>query len=70
MFIVLPFNLLDVYMIHLCASDIPLNIGDDMLSDNSLLLQPFCTKAQYLSGKARVDLIEKVAGIVNFPIMK
>ncbi|XP_076155819.1 TOG array regulator of axonemal microtubules protein 1 [Alosa pseudoharengus] len=33
--------------------------------DNSLLLQPFCTKAQYLSGKARVDLIEKVADLVR-----
>lgn len=30
--------------------------------DNILLLQPFCTKAQFLSGKAKVDLIEKVAG--------
>uniref|UniRef100_A0A1A8N1V1 Family with sequence similarity 179, member B n=3 Tax=Nothobranchius pienaari TaxID=704102 RepID=A0A1A8N1V1_9TELE len=29
--------------------------------DNNLLLQPFCTKAQFLSGKAKVDLIEKVA---------
>ncbi|KAM3871301.1 TOG array regulator of axonemal microtubules protein 1 [Diretmus argenteus] len=33
--------------------------------DNVLLLQPFCTKAQFLSGKAKVDLIEKVAGIVT-----
>ncbi|XP_063039510.1 TOG array regulator of axonemal microtubules protein 1 [Engraulis encrasicolus] len=33
--------------------------------DNSLLLQPFCTKAQYLSGKAKVDLIEKVAELVR-----
>lgn len=32
------------------------------VSDNSLLLQPFCSKAQYLSGKAKLDLIEKVAG--------
>jgi len=31
-------------------------------TDNMLLLQPFCTKAQFLSGKAKVDLIEKVAG--------
>lgn len=30
--------------------------------DNSLLLQPFCSKAQYVSGKAKLDLIEKVAG--------
>uniref|UniRef100_A0A1A7XBY7 Family with sequence similarity 179, member B n=1 Tax=Iconisemion striatum TaxID=60296 RepID=A0A1A7XBY7_9TELE len=29
--------------------------------DNNLLLQPFCTKAQFVSGKAKVDLIEKVA---------
>ncbi|KAJ0062686.1 hypothetical protein NL108_004307, partial [Boleophthalmus pectinirostris] len=29
--------------------------------DNVLLLQLFCTKAQFLSGKAKVDLIEKVA---------
>ncbi|XP_041828008.1 TOG array regulator of axonemal microtubules protein 1 isoform X2 [Melanotaenia boesemani] len=33
--------------------------------DNLLLLQPFCTKAQFLSGKAKVDLIEKVAGLVT-----
>ncbi|XP_054894122.1 TOG array regulator of axonemal microtubules protein 1 isoform X3 [Poeciliopsis prolifica] len=33
--------------------------------DNILLLQPFCTKAQFLSGKAKVDLIEKVAGLVQ-----
>ena len=33
------------------------------LADNILLLQPFCTKAQFLSGKAKVDLIEKVAGM-------
>lgn len=32
------------------------------VTDNILLLQPFCTKAQFLSGKAKVDLIEKVAG--------
>ncbi|XP_028994743.1 TOG array regulator of axonemal microtubules protein 1 isoform X2 [Betta splendens] len=33
--------------------------------DNILLLQPFCTKAQFLSGKAKVDLIEKVADLVK-----
>lgn len=33
------------------------------MTDNILLLQPFCTKAQFLSGKAKVDLIEKVAGM-------
>uniref|UniRef100_A0AAV2JIG7 TOG domain-containing protein n=1 Tax=Knipowitschia caucasica TaxID=637954 RepID=A0AAV2JIG7_KNICA len=33
--------------------------------DNILLLQPFCTKAQFLSGKAKVDLIEKVAEMVT-----
>uniref|UniRef100_A0A3B4ABB5 TOG domain-containing protein n=1 Tax=Periophthalmus magnuspinnatus TaxID=409849 RepID=A0A3B4ABB5_9GOBI len=33
--------------------------------DNVLLLQLFCTKAQFLSGKAKVDLIEKVAEIVS-----
>lgn len=33
--------------------------------DNMLLLQPFCTKAQFLSGKAKVDLIEKVADLVT-----
>ncbi|KAK7141827.1 hypothetical protein R3I94_011498 [Phoxinus phoxinus] len=32
--------------------------------DNSLLLQPFCSKAQYLSGKAKLDMIEKVAELV------
>ncbi|KAL0969200.1 hypothetical protein UPYG_G00223780 [Umbra pygmaea] len=32
--------------------------------DNTLLLQPFCTKAQFLSGKAKVELIEKVADLV------
>ncbi|XP_052009426.1 TOG array regulator of axonemal microtubules protein 1 isoform X3 [Xyrauchen texanus] len=33
-------------------------------TDKSLLLQPFCSKAQYLSGKAKLDLIEKVAELV------
>lgn len=33
--------------------------------DNSLLLQPFCSKAQYLSGKAKLDMIEKVAELVT-----
>uniref|UniRef100_A0A8C1MA95 TOG domain-containing protein n=1 Tax=Cyprinus carpio TaxID=7962 RepID=A0A8C1MA95_CYPCA len=33
--------------------------------DNSLLLQPFCSKAQYLSGKAKLDLIERVAELVR-----
>ncbi|XP_044021433.1 TOG array regulator of axonemal microtubules protein 1 isoform X2 [Siniperca chuatsi] len=32
--------------------------------DNILLLQPFCTKAQFLNGKAKVDLIEKIADLV------
>lgn len=32
-------------------------------TDNILLLQPFCTKAQFLNGKAKVDVIEKVAGM-------
>ncbi|XP_077408053.1 TOG array regulator of axonemal microtubules protein 1 isoform X2 [Vanacampus margaritifer] len=32
--------------------------------DNGLLLQPFCTKAQFSSGKAKVDLVEKVADLV------
>lgn len=40
------------------------------LADNILLLQPFCTKAQFLSGKAKVDLIEKVAGTVVVIILK
>ncbi|NXS07231.1 TGRM1 protein, partial [Neodrepanis coruscans] len=29
-----------------------------------LLLQPFCTKAQFLNGKAKQDLTEKLAGLV------
>ncbi|XP_030574287.1 TOG array regulator of axonemal microtubules protein 1 [Archocentrus centrarchus] len=33
--------------------------------DSMLLLQPFCTKAQFLSGKGKVDLIEKVADLVT-----
>ncbi|XP_054653259.1 TOG array regulator of axonemal microtubules protein 1-like isoform X2 [Dunckerocampus dactyliophorus] len=33
--------------------------------DNILLLQPFCTKAQFVSGKAKVDLVEKVADLVT-----
>uniref|UniRef100_A0A3Q3GR38 TOG domain-containing protein n=1 Tax=Labrus bergylta TaxID=56723 RepID=A0A3Q3GR38_9LABR len=33
--------------------------------DNILLLQPFCTKAQFLNGKAKVDLIEKVADLAT-----
>lgn len=31
-------------------------------TDNIHLLQPFCNKAHYLKGKAKVDLIEKVTG--------
>ena len=34
-------------------------------SDSSLLLQPFCTKALFLSGQAKVDLILKVAGMLT-----
>ncbi|XP_043088356.1 TOG array regulator of axonemal microtubules protein 1 isoform X2 [Puntigrus tetrazona] len=33
--------------------------------DNSLLLQPFCSKAQYLSGRAKLELIERVAELVT-----
>ncbi|XP_077586968.1 TOG array regulator of axonemal microtubules protein 1 [Stigmatopora nigra] len=33
--------------------------------DNGLLLQPFCTKAQFVNGKAKLDLVEKVADLVN-----
>ncbi|XP_059579399.1 TOG array regulator of axonemal microtubules protein 1 isoform X2 [Alligator mississippiensis] len=33
--------------------------------DNSLLLQPFCTKAQFLNGKAKQDMTEKLADIVT-----
>ncbi|KAM9355109.1 TOG array regulator of axonemal microtubules protein 1 isoform 2-T2 [Pholidichthys leucotaenia] len=33
--------------------------------DNMLLLQHFCTKTRFLSGKAKVDLIEKVADLVT-----
>ncbi|NXD69089.1 TGRM1 protein, partial [Eolophus roseicapillus] len=29
--------------------------------DNYLLLQPFCTKAQFLNGKAKQDITEKLA---------
>ncbi|KAM9777582.1 TOG array regulator of axonemal microtubules protein 1 [Neosynchiropus ocellatus] len=32
--------------------------------DNIFLLQPFCTKARFSGGKAKVDLIEKVAELV------
>ncbi|XP_051628044.1 TOG array regulator of axonemal microtubules protein 1 isoform X2 [Manacus candei] len=32
--------------------------------DTSLLLQPFCTKAQFLNGKAKQDLTEKLADLV------
>ncbi|KFO85135.1 Protein FAM179B, partial [Buceros rhinoceros silvestris] len=32
--------------------------------DNYLLLQPFCTKAQFLNGKAKQDMTEKLAGTV------
>lgn len=34
--------------------------------DNYLLLQPFCTKAQFLNGKAKQDITEKLAGKVMF----
>ncbi|XP_009070563.1 PREDICTED: protein FAM179B-like, partial [Acanthisitta chloris] len=33
--------------------------------DNSLLLQPFCTKAQFLNGKAKQDMTEKLAELVS-----
>ncbi|XP_052385877.1 TOG array regulator of axonemal microtubules protein 1 isoform X2 [Carassius gibelio] len=33
--------------------------------DNSLLLQPFCSRAQYLSGKAKLELIQRVAELVT-----
>nr|XP_019964582.1 PREDICTED: crescerin-1-like [Paralichthys olivaceus] len=33
--------------------------------DNTHLLQPLCTKAKFLNGKAKVDLIAKVADIVT-----
>uniref|UniRef100_H3DJB5 TOG domain-containing protein n=1 Tax=Tetraodon nigroviridis TaxID=99883 RepID=H3DJB5_TETNG len=33
--------------------------------DRQILVQPFCTKAQFLKGKAKVDLIEKVAELVT-----
>ncbi|XP_041132072.1 TOG array regulator of axonemal microtubules protein 1-like isoform X2 [Polyodon spathula] len=33
--------------------------------DNSMLLQPFCTKAQYLTGRAKQDMTEKVADLVT-----
>ncbi|XP_065542720.1 TOG array regulator of axonemal microtubules protein 1 isoform X2 [Lathamus discolor] len=33
--------------------------------DNYLLLQPFCTKAQFLNGKAKQDITEKLADIVT-----
>jgi len=39
------------------------------MTDNMLLLQPFCTKAQFLNGKAKVDLIEKVAGVYVVSIL-
>lgn len=35
-----------------------------LATDNILLLQPFCTKAQFLNGKAKVELVEKVAGML------
>lgn len=38
-------------------------------SDNTLLLQPFCTKAQFLSGKAKLDLIDRVAGTFRMLIV-
>ncbi|XP_074439722.1 TOG array regulator of axonemal microtubules protein 1 isoform X3 [Larus michahellis] len=33
--------------------------------DNYLLLQPFCTKAQFLNGKAKQDMTEKLADLVT-----
>ena len=33
------------------------------MTDTILLLQPLCTKAKFLNGKAKVDLIEKVTGM-------
>ncbi|XP_043930209.1 TOG array regulator of axonemal microtubules protein 1 isoform X2 [Protopterus annectens] len=37
--------------------------------DNSLLLQTFCTKAQFLNGKAKHEMTEKVADLVTlYPV--
>ncbi|NWI69531.1 TGRM1 protein, partial [Todus mexicanus] len=33
--------------------------------DNYLLLQPFCTKAQFLSGRAKQDMTERLADLVT-----
>lgn len=42
------------------------NVFCSLHLDNSLLLQPFCTKAQFLNGKAKQDMTEKLAGKVMF----
>lgn len=43
-----------------------LNVFCSLNLDNYLLLQPFCTKAQFLHGKAKQDITEKLAGKVKF----
>ncbi|KAJ3613881.1 hypothetical protein NHX12_020125 [Muraenolepis orangiensis] len=57
---------------HLNSNNIPIYcaatevLGELMLNlDNILLLEPFCAKARFLSGKAKVDLIGKVAELVT-----
>ncbi|XP_071463959.1 TOG array regulator of axonemal microtubules protein 1 isoform X3 [Marmota flaviventris] len=37
--------------------------------DNYLLLQPFCTKAQFLNGKAKQDMTEKLAEQRSTPVI-
>lgn len=45
------------------------NVFCSLCLDNYLLLQPFCTKAQFLNGKAKQDMTEKLAGKVMFDCM-
>lgn len=41
-----------------------LNLFCSLNLDSYLLLQPFCTKVQFLNGKAKQDITEKLAGKV------
>ncbi|XP_036109135.1 TOG array regulator of axonemal microtubules protein 1 isoform X7 [Molossus molossus] len=48
--------------IYAAATDVVQALSQHV--DNYLLLQPFCTKAQFLNGKAKQDMTEKLADIV------
>uniref|UniRef100_A0A8C4XF58 TOG array regulator of axonemal microtubules 1 n=1 Tax=Erpetoichthys calabaricus TaxID=27687 RepID=A0A8C4XF58_ERPCA len=49
--------------IYIAANSVLQCLVDNL--DKTLLLQPFCAKAQFLNGKAKQDMTEKVADLVT-----